>query len=140
MLDGRVVDAMESWLANERGAGFIAVDGGAERRDNPAAGTNLESKFADVTRWLRSITPLPVWWSELYPVSFEAPATATSAAKWSDALQQLDAAGARAAILWQPQGHANGWTDLWSDPTVASGGQPTSWYSAVNSRMHPPSS
>jgi hypothetical protein len=137
MLDGRVVDAVKYWLANEQGAGLIAVDGSAERRDNPVAGTNLESKFADVTRWLRSITSLPVWWSELYPVRFEDPPTASSAAKWTDALQQLDGAGATAAVLWQPQGKANGWTGLWTDPTVSSGGQATSWYSSINDYLHP---
>src|SRR5205814_2247029 len=61
-------------------------------------------KFSAVTRWLRSKSSLPVWWSEWY--------VEPSGAGWTDehrgavqaaAMMEFAKSGAATALYWSPQ-------------------------------------
>lgn len=129
--DQRALDIIEYWLANNAGADFIAVDGSTATRD----GTMREridvgaQKFADLNAWLRGRTPLPIWWAEFYPDVPEGaeggPTSQASAAATLAAVAAYAQSGATAALLWGPQGHGLEYSALWTDATVADGGQPT---------------
>ena len=130
-LDQRVVDIVEYWLAHNVGADFVVVDGGTAPRNGQITGTvdDAAAKYADVDRWLRRLTDLPIWWAEFYPdvpdgveggASSEASAAATLAAVAAYARTDVSV-----ALLWGPQDSGIDYAALWTDATRSGGGQPT---------------
>ncbi|RJL32652.1 xylan 1,4-beta-xylosidase [Bailinhaonella thermotolerans] len=105
-VDPRVVDAIEYWHRHKKGADFVAVDGSSVSEDRGAVPSDFGAvaKFGAITRWLRELTDLPVWWAEWYvePTGAgwsEARRTAVHAA----AMMEMAAGGVRAAPYWNPQ-------------------------------------
>jgi hypothetical protein len=130
-LDQRTVAVMDYWLTHNVGADFLVVDGATAIRNGQITGTvdDAAAKFADVDRWLRSKSSLPIWWAEFYPdVPKGVEGGADSAASASATLATL-AAYARTdvavALLWGPQDNGIPYASLWTDATKSSGGQPT---------------
>jgi hypothetical protein len=87
-------------------------------------------KYADLDRWLRERTDLPIWWAEFYPdVPEDAEPGAASPASAAATLAAVAAyarSGASGALLWGPQGDPKlGYASLWTDATQEDGGRPT---------------
>ncbi|MBB5120237.1 xylan 1,4-beta-xylosidase [Streptomyces eurocidicus] len=114
-LDQRSADVVHYWNAHKSGADFVVVDGSSYTREGHRAIPDefaATEKFADVTRWLRSVTGLPVWWAEWYvepPARDDRPGGRDG---WSEqhriavhavAMMRLAASGAAAALYWNPQ-------------------------------------
>lgn len=110
-LDRRTVDAVEYWNEHKAGADFVVVDGSSYTKDDryvPDAFTATR-KFADVGRWLRKTTGLPLWWAEWYVEVAdrnddrrgwsEPRRTATQAS----ALISMAEGGATSGFYWNPQ-------------------------------------
>jgi hypothetical protein len=129
--DQRTLDVVDYWLQNNAGADFLAVDASSNTRDktlipNPVDGAQ---KFADMARWLKQRTDLPIWWAEYYP---EVPAgeddagtSPVNAAVNLAAVAAMADSGAAGALLWGPQAHELGSAALWTDATEDNGGEPT---------------
>ncbi len=128
VMDQRALDAVTYWLANADGAEFIAVDGSNSTNDAELITSPQEAneKFAVITRWLATLTPLPIWWAELYPdtapdVSWSSRYRADVAI---DAILRIGDAGGAVVLLWQPEGNPSfPSVGLWSSTAQASGGQ-----------------
>lgn len=108
VVDQRSMDAVDYWLTHKEGADFIAVDGGSETKDRGLVTGDVQAldKFAAITRWLKSRTTLPIWWSEVYPAvddADESPGSPRRAAVAADALVTIANAGAAVVIIWQPE-------------------------------------
>ncbi|MCE0768634.1 hypothetical protein LWC35_37935 [Pseudonocardia kujensis] len=130
-IDQRILDALAYWDANKVGADFLAVDGGTAQRGGTIDGRldDAAVKFSDVTRFLRSTTALPVWWTEFYAeVPEDQTGAADSQASAASALASVAAfarSGVSVALLWGPQGSSLPYSALWTDATEAAGGRPT---------------
>ncbi|NYI08123.1 GH39 family glycosyl hydrolase [Allostreptomyces psammosilenae] len=68
VLDKRVVEAFDYWLAHKHGADFVVVDGSMTTRDQGLVTDEFTATeyFADISRWVKSRTDLPLWWAEWY--------------------------------------------------------------------------
>ncbi|MCC3771831.1 xylan 1,4-beta-xylosidase [Streptomyces sp. UNOC14_S4] len=113
--DQRSADVVRYWNAHRAGADFVVVDGASYTREGHRTIPDefaATEKFADVTRWLRHVTGLPVWWAEWYvepPAEDDRPGGRDG---WSEqhrtavqavAMMRLAASGASAAFYWNPQ-------------------------------------
>ncbi len=127
-LDPTALDAISYWMANKVGADFVAVDGTAFTKDAGLVADPLTSteKYAAADQWLEARTTLPIVWMEshLLPV----PTSYTDqqqAALRIAALMEMASSGASAGLQWQPEDQV-GWDEgLWTNSSVASGGQAT---------------
>ncbi|MFQ6198893.1 xylan 1,4-beta-xylosidase [Streptomyces sp. NPDC000405] len=114
-LDRRSVDVIRYWNKYKVGADFVVVDGASYTREGHRTIPDefaATEKFTDVTRWLRNVTGLPVWWAEWY---VEPPAEDDRAGGrdgWSEqhrtavqatAMTRLALGGAATALYWNPQ-------------------------------------
>jgi hypothetical protein len=136
-LDQRPLDVIKYWLAHKHGADFIAVDGGTGPKVADLGhfdAFNGVKKLVAVTKWLRSKTALPIWWSELYPCNRRMNVGAGGcAAVAAYALMALAQSGASVALLWQqpqPGGRCIG-PCMWTDTQRATGGKLTPTGKAV---------
>lgn len=136
--DQRSLDVVQYWLQNKAGAGFITVDGGNVNKDtvNITDPFTASEKFADTTRWIRSLDPtlypgaatLPIWLAEWYV----SPYTDTTDNNYNNAIKafamiQFLKAGGEVALSWGGLGDGTASTGLWTT-TTAGGGQPLPWY------------
>lgn len=136
--DQRSLDVVQYWLQHKAGAGFITVDGGITNKDevNISDPFTASEKFADVTRWLRSLdntlypgaANLPIWWAEWYAW----PYTNTTDDNYNNAIKsyamiELLKAGGAVAFSWGGLGEGTPSTGLWTS-TTAGGGQALPWY------------
>jgi hypothetical protein len=122
-LDQRVVTAFDYWSQHKAGADFVAVDGSSLPRDaadraDPFAAT---AKFTEVSRWVHTQTPLPLWWTEWYVEpngsSWSEPERDAALAAGMIALAQ---GGVAAAFYWNPEtGTADCPGCLWSSTGAA---------------------
>lgn len=130
-IDQRILDALEYWDTNKVGADFLAVDGGTAQRGDTISGRldDAAVKFSDVTRFLRSTTTLPIWWTEFYSEVPEGQTGAAdgqaSAASTLASVAAFARSGVSVALLWGPQGSSLPYSALWTDATEAAGGEPT---------------
>ncbi len=140
-LDQRALDVITYWLANKRGAEFIAVDAWAGNKDTGVVANDFAStqKFRDVANWIRQQpnggAALPIWWAEWYPTPWGATNYGHDHqnAVLATTLVHMIESGAAMQLRWQPQGETamsfQGNTEsLWSDAAVAGGGQPFPYY------------
>ena len=129
--DQRALDVVDYWLQHNVGADFLAVDASTKtRQDTIPSVLDGTQKYADLDRWLRERSNLPIWWAEFYPdvpdgaeagPDSPASATATLASVAAYALS-----GAAGALLWGPQGDPElKYAALWTDSTDDDGGRPT---------------
>jgi hypothetical protein len=129
--DQRALDVVDYWLANNDGADFLAVDGSSSTREdsNPTSISVGAQKFADLDKWLRERSDLPIWWAEFYPDVPQGetggPDSPASAAATLATVAAYAESGASVALLWGPQGHDLKYAALWTDSTESGGGQPT---------------
>ena len=136
--DQRPLSVVQYWLQHKVGAGFITLDSANDNKDNVNTTDpfTASEKFADVTRWVRSLnndlypgaTTLPIWWAEWYATALNAPTNPdyNNAIK-TYAVAQLIEAGGGAAFEWGGLGDGPANTGLWTQP-AAGGGQPLPWY------------
>lgn len=140
--DQRALDVIDYWLANKRGADFIAIDGSTRTRD---AGLTTDpfaaaQKFVDVTRWVRSRTDLPIVWSE-WRASPDSTDPTRRVAIAANALGATAYGGAAGVLLWQPQGEGAACNVcLWTDTRRTGGGLKAPMYDIVAAfnRAFPP--
>jgi hypothetical protein len=138
--DQRSLDVVQYWLQHKAGAGFITVDSSNGNKDNVNITDpfTASEKFADTTRWIRSLdnsiypgaATLPVWWAEWYA----SPYTDITDANYNNAIKtytmiELLKAGGAVALSWGGLGNGPPGTGLWTN-TTAGGGQPLPWYSS----------
>jgi hypothetical protein len=129
--DQRALDVVDYWLENNDGADFVAVDASTSTREDtrPTSVTEGAQKYADLGRWLRERTDLPIWWAEFYPDvpdgEAAGPDSQASAVATLATVAAYAESGASAALLWGPQGHDLEYSALWTDSTEDDGGQPT---------------
>lgn len=136
--DQRPLDVLQYWLQHKTGAGFITIDGSNGNKDNINITDpfTASQKFADVTKWIRSLdntvypgaATLPIWWAEWYA----SPYTSTADAKYNNAIKsfamiELIKAGGGVPFLWGGQDERTPGTGLWT-ATMAGGGRPLPWY------------
>lgn len=136
--DQRPLDVVQYWLQHKAGAGFITIDGGNGNKDNVNVTDPFTAaeKFADVTRWIRTLDThvypgagtLPIWWAEWYAAPYVTPPDASydNAVK-SYAIMKLIEAGGAVALSWGSPGDNPASAGLWT-PTTVGGGQPFPWY------------
>ena len=144
--DQRPLDVVRYWLQHKAGAGFITVDGSNTNKDsiNIADPFAASEKFADVTKWVRSLnntiypgaTTLPIWWAEWYvsPYIHTTDNNYNNAIK-SFAMIELIKAGGAVPFLWGGIGEGTSSTGLWT-ATTARGGQPLPWYYSYKAFNH----
>ena len=111
------------WLEHQKGADFLAVDGRSFTNDAGMICAPLDStqKYADVSTWIKKLSPLPLAWMEshLLPVpsqySFDSQTSFRVAA-----LIHMAASGCFLGMQWQPE-ETNGLWDqgLWAPRTPA---------------------
>nr|WP_328806605.1 xylan 1,4-beta-xylosidase [Streptacidiphilus fuscans] len=105
-VDERAVDAFRYWLAHNAGADFVVVDGSSLPKDG---GSGVDAfaataKFSAVTRWVHSLTPLPVWWSEWYVEPPDSGWTEPHRdAVLAAGMMALAQGGVAAAFYWNPE-------------------------------------
>lgn len=139
--DQRPLDVIQYWLQHKIGAGFITLDGGNNNKDN----INLtdpftaSQKFADVTRWIRSLdnsiypgaATLPIWWAEWYaaPYTDTANDTYNNAVK-SYAMIELLKAGGAVPFSWGGTGEGTQSSGLWTTTRMnaSNRGRALPWY------------
>lgn len=126
-------ETLEYWLANKRGADFLVVDRKTvsnSHDDNeytPAQQMSFTRWFGAVTRKLRRMTTLPVWYAEDYFVSSDD--WDFQAAGLASMLGHHVRSGASASFRWGPQGQDDGpfggnKQSLFTDTLEAGGGRP----------------
>ncbi|WP_241777618.1 xylan 1,4-beta-xylosidase [Streptomyces sp. CT34] len=136
-IDRRTIDALRYWNRHKAGADFVVVDGSSYTKDGHYAQDDpflATRKFADVGRWVRKETGLPLWWAEWYVEAGEEEG-ARHDSGWSEreriavraaALMEMAAGGATSGLYWNPE---NENTDapcpgcLWSSTEKAGGGR-----------------
>lgn len=136
--DQRPLDVVQYWLQYKAGAGFITVDGSNDNKDNVnnTDPFTASEKFADVTKWIRSLdntiyrgaATLPIWWAEWYA----APYTHIKDDNYNNAIKsfamiEVIKAGGAVPFLWGGIGEGTSSTGLWTT-TTAGGGRPLHWY------------
>ncbi|MGP8302850.1 xylan 1,4-beta-xylosidase [Streptomyces inhibens] len=111
-IDQRTLDAFGYWNRHKAGADFVVVDGSSYSKDDRYAPGPFTAarKFADVGRWLRKESGLPLWWAEWYvEVADE---NDGSRSGWSErkrtaaqatALIEMAAGGATSGFYWNPE-------------------------------------
>ncbi|HEX2073569.1 MAG TPA: hypothetical protein VHF92_07270 [Geodermatophilus sp.] len=123
-VDPRVLDAFDYWLANNRGADFVVVDGHAVAPDGVDP-FDAVAKFSAVNDWIRERTDLPIWWAEWYldPAVEEWPAD-QQIAIYTAAMMEFARSGTQTALYWNPTpGGGSCATCLWTDTTRSEGGE-----------------
>jgi len=133
--DQRPLDVIAYWLDNKHGADFLAVDMGLDNKDgiNTTDEFTAAQKFVDAVTWIRQQpnggATLPIWWAEWYATPYTRPYDLAHAnAVMANALIRTAQSGAAVALVWGPQGDAQGFSypeGICSDTGVAGGGQPT---------------
>jgi len=141
VVDRRDLDVITYWLANKVGADFITVDGGVLAKTSSTTTAMLvpevdaTAKLEAVTTWIRQRTNLPVWWAELYAVPYSNPnllSAVDQATALTAAVAHLQAAGASAALFWEPEAKVGSTLPgLWSSTTILGGGLPSLLYPVV---------
>jgi hypothetical protein len=136
--DQRPLDVITYWLQHKAGAGFITLDGANLNEDHIAVSDAFTAaeKFADMTRWIRSLNnqlypgaaTLPVWWAEWYATPYtKTPDNALNNAIKTYAMMKLLQAGGAVAFSWGGLGDGMSDRGLWTS-TTPGGGQPLPWY------------
>jgi hypothetical protein len=120
-LSQRNRQVLEYWLANSHGADFMALDRALVDDHDPNTYTvseylTLTTEFGQIMDQARSLTTLPVWWSELYVLDSRDPAV--QAVGTASILYQVLTHGSAVAMLWDPE--------VQPDPSSRSGGAPRS--------------
>ncbi|MET9296032.1 xylan 1,4-beta-xylosidase [Streptomyces sp. NPDC003077] len=148
-IDRRALDAIRYWNRNKAGADFVVVDGSSYTKDDAYVPDEFAAtrKFADVGRWLRRETGLPLWWAEWY---VETADENDDRAGWSEprrtavqasALIEMVRGGATSGFYWNPQNTgANCPGCLWRSTELDDGGGrlPMMRLLAAFSRAFPP--
>lgn len=115
-VDQRSLDVIEYWLDNAEGD-FITMDGWLGTTDRGLITTAAESAkmFSEVTKWVRTRTDLPIWWSEVHAAIVSPNWNEFEQAYVTDVtLEALESAGASVALLWDPQADGPCRGCLWS--------------------------
>lgn len=109
-IDRRTLDAFAYWNRHKAGADFVVVDGSSYSKDDRFAPGPFTAarKFADVGRWLREQTRLPLWWAEWYvEIADDGDRAAWSerrrVAAHATALIEMAAGGATSGFYWNPE-------------------------------------
>lgn len=130
---------LDYWLEHKHGADFLAVDRKTVSASHDSAGygrgqaLRLTRWFGSVTRQLRQMTDLPVWFAEDY---FRGDADWDyQAAGLASMLREELVSGASVSLRWAPQGQAGGAfggndQNLFSDTARPGGGTPFPAYRA----------
>jgi hypothetical protein len=137
VVDQRGLDVLDYWLEHKHGAEFVSVDAslGTRDRGEVTPPTTAVQAFEVLTKWIRQRTHLPVWWSEFHVGAGAPGQQAQLAAVAAATLLRMAAAGASAALIWQPQRERGagqpGAPALWSSTERSGGGQPLPYATAV---------
>jgi hypothetical protein len=128
--DQRTLDVVDYWLQHNVGADFIVADASTNtRQETVPAPFDGAQKYADLDRWIRERTDLPIWWAEFYPEvpdgEDDTPTSPANAAVTLAAVAAYAESGASGALLWGPQEHGLESAALWTDATLPDGGRPT---------------
>jgi hypothetical protein len=133
--DQRPLDVIAYWLANKHGADFLAIDMGLDNKDGIYTTDEFTAaqKFVDAVTWIRQQpnggASLPIWWAEWYATPYTRLYDLAHAnAVMANALIRTAQSGAAVALVWGPQGDAQGFSypeGICSDTGVVGGGQPT---------------
>jgi|GEM_PF-2355914 len=140
--DKRDLGVFRYWLVNKKGADFLTLDGrNTNYKDNIQLVDQYEhtKMFADFATWFRSLdtlsadaATLPIWWAEWY--AFPRDINASQQEKntvMATGLIHTIKSGAETALIWGPQGNANGDhfpLGLFSDTQINGGGVATPFY------------
>ncbi|GGU95080.1 hypothetical protein GCM10010211_72770 [Streptomyces albospinus] len=136
-VDRRSIDALRYWNRHKAGADFVVVDGSSYTKDGRYAQDDpflAARKFADVGRWVRKETGLPLWWAEWYVEAGEEEG-ARHESEWSEsqriavravALMEMAAGGATSGLYWNPENEDSDAACpgcLWTSTEKAGGGR-----------------
>lgn len=109
--DRRDTDTIVYWLKNMVGADFVCLDGWTTTREG---GLNTDAvtacqRYRDYTKWINTLTDLPVWWSEFYPINeHNAPAgSAEAAAIYLAGVAAVLEGGGANILMWSGTGAEN---------------------------------
>jgi hypothetical protein len=128
VLDGRALDAVDHWLAHMHGADFVTVDASTATKDRGLVTDPFTArrKLGAITTWLRSRTPLPIWWAEWYAPAGQGASLQKRAAVGAGAVLELAASGAGVALAWGPQADGSSCgACLWTATRRPGGGRST---------------
>ncbi|MGZ4166537.1 MAG: xylan 1,4-beta-xylosidase, partial [Solirubrobacteraceae bacterium] len=138
VIDKRALAAVSYWLRHKHGAQFISVDGTSTTKDGYFRSPSLGAqKFAAVTRWLRTRTRLPIWWSEFYAP--RGPSShASDPVAIADLLSAIRSARASVALLWGPECEPNNQLPcIWTSTLDHGGGEPTPYLRIIQRYFGP---
>jgi len=131
IVDQRDLDVVNYWLKNKHGGEFVCVDGGTETKDKGMITDEYTATqfFNAVNVWLRSVTTLPIWWSEFYaiPESGESWTADHQNAVFKQAVTESSMNPSADLILTWPAQGSSGWMReaMWTDTSKSGGGQAT---------------
>ncbi|MGY1794618.1 hypothetical protein ACI796_11585 [Geodermatophilus sp. SYSU D00525] len=141
-VDPRVLDAFDYWLAHNRGADFVVVDGVAHSLGRAVDPFSVVGMFSAVNRWIQQRTALPIWWAEWYldPAVRLWPADRQVAA-YTVAMMEFVRSGAETVLYWNPRPRSRGCAGcLWTDTAEDGGGRPLPFLTVLQDfgRWFPP--
>jgi hypothetical protein len=129
------VQALEYFLQYAHGVDFVALDRNVHDYHDPTNYTDAEKLalthyFGDVVTQVRSLTNLPIWYSEPHFAGHQAGGLLFQGAGNASMLLHDVQAGAAASLNWEPEPQANPIIDdcLYTSTHQAGGGQPFPTY------------
>jgi hypothetical protein len=129
IVDERSLDIVQYWLAHKHGADFLTIDGRSykTRPGDPTQAFDDTQYYADVDRWLRAHTDLPIWWAEWYSADDTMSDTLQNALEATTLMRMAPTVSV--ALRWKPEGEASDGPSgdkesLWSDTRRPDGGKP----------------
>lgn len=141
LVDQRILDAFDYWNQNKNGADFVVVDGYATTEEGAPDDATALTKIADVNRWIRGRTSLPLWWAEWYvePVAARWPPEKRLAQR-AAGLVEFARSGVATSLYWTAARDATSPTGLWTAPAGPGGGQPEPFLGMLQefARQFPP--
>lgn len=124
------IEAVRYWNEHKSGAEFFTLDAWTIDADGDALTVEqLRQMFTDVTAFFAAESGLPVWWSEYYaPLSGPKPGDdvdPTTPEAVTAALEGMRDGGAAVALWWQPECGGGPHPCVFTDTSVAGGGERT---------------
>ncbi|MDB5207623.1 MAG: hypothetical protein JWR72_2698 [Flavisolibacter sp.] len=127
-IDKRDLEMISYWLSHKAGADFICVDGKTKTKDGVLVDIiEATRKFFDLSRWIKSQTNLPVWWSEDYINQSNPADSLKQPAAMASMLAYHALAGDAVSLRWGPELQSSSddkLTSLFSSTQNRGGGQP----------------
>jgi hypothetical protein len=132
-ITARNMAVLNYWNQNKHGADFFLIDKGNIDYHDHSTYTldqmlSFTHTFGDAVRQVKTISNLPVWYSEYYIDAPQMDSTPGTDILNASVLYNMLLAGTSVALMWQPVETGGGLEGLVTDCRTTGGGQPTQFY------------